>query len=50
MKVAIKLPKPRNPLAMPARQRKAGGHQRNEQSRQAMKQQLRSQFVRDRWD
>ena len=26
MKIAIKLPKPRNPLALPARQRKAGAH------------------------
>ena len=26
MKLTIKLPKPRNPLALPARQRKAGAH------------------------
>ena len=26
MKINIKLPKPRNPLVLPARQRKAGAH------------------------
>ena len=26
MKIKIKLPKPRNPVALPARQRKAGSH------------------------
>ncbi|NVD96495.1 hypothetical protein [Massilia sp. BJB1822] len=47
MKVSIKLPKPRNPLAVLARQRKAGGHQRNEQSRRELKQQLRRQLARE---
>jgi len=47
MKVTIKLPKPRNPLAVLARQRKAGGHQRVEQSRRALKQQLRRQLGRE---
>lgn len=46
MKVTIKLPKPRNPLAVPARQRKAGSHKRSEPSRQLQKQQL----ARQRWD
>jgi|APAra7269096613_1048513.scaffolds.fasta_scaffold11320_2 hypothetical protein len=46
MKVTIKLPKPRNPLAVLARQRKAGSHQRDEQqSRRALKQQLRRQLA-----
>jgi hypothetical protein len=47
MKVTIKLPKPRNPLAVLARQRRAGEHQRNEQSRRALKQQLRHQLARE---
>jgi len=47
MKVTIKLPKPRNPLAVLGRQRKAGSHQRNEQSRRALKQQLRRQLARE---
>ena len=47
MKVTIKLPKPRNPLAVLARQRRAGSHQRDEQSRRALKQQLRRQLARE---
>lgn len=47
MKVTIKLPKPRNPLAVLARQRRAGSHQRSEQSRRALKQQLRRQLARE---
>jgi hypothetical protein len=47
MKIRIKLPKPRNPLAVAARQRRAGGHQRNEQSRRALKQQLRRELARE---
>ncbi len=47
MKVTIKLPKPRNPLAVLARQRRAGGHQRNEQSRRELKQQLRRELARE---
>jgi hypothetical protein len=47
MKITIKLPKPRNPLAVLARQRRAGNHQRNEQSRRALKQQLRRDLVRE---
>lgn len=46
MKVTVKLPKPRNPLAVLARQRKAGSHKRNEPSRQLQKQKL----ARQRWD
>lgn len=46
MKVTIKLPKPRNPLAVLARQRKAGSHKRIEPSRQTQKQQL----ARQRWE
>lgn len=47
MKVIIKVPKPRNPLAVLARQRKAGSHQRDEQqSRRALKQELRRQLER----
>ena len=45
MKINIKLPKPRNPLAVLARQRKAGGHQRKEQSRRVLKQQLRRRLA-----
>jgi hypothetical protein len=36
MKITIKLPKPpkpRNPLALPVRQRKAGAHQSDKQAR-----------------
>jgi hypothetical protein len=47
MKVTVKLPKPRNPLAVLVRQRKAGSHQRSEQSRQALKRQLRRQLSGD---
>lgn len=47
MKVTVKLPKPRNPLAVLARQRKAGIHQRIEQSRRALKQQLRRDLARE---
>ncbi len=47
MKINIKLPKPRNPLAVLARQRRAGSHQRVEQSRRALKQQLRRQLARE---
>lgn len=47
MKIRIKLPKPRNPLALAARQRNAGSHQRNGQSRRALKQQLRRQLAED---
>ncbi|WP_374583194.1 hypothetical protein [Pseudoduganella sp.] len=46
MKVTIKLPKPRNPLVVLARQRRAGSHKRSEPSRQVQKQQL----ARQRWD
>jgi hypothetical protein len=42
----IKLPKPRNHLALLARQRKAGRHQRDQQSRPAQRQALRTQFSR----
>jgi hypothetical protein len=45
MKVTLKLPKPRNPLAVAARQRKAGSHQRTGQSRRELKQQLRRQLA-----
>ena len=34
MKITIKLPKPRNPLALPVRQRKAGAHKSDSQPRQ----------------
>jgi len=47
MKVTIKLPKPRNPLAVLARQRRAGSHQRNEQSRRTLKQQLRRELAKE---
>lgn len=47
MKITVKLPKPRNPLAVAARQRKAGSHQREEQSRRALKQQLRRQLAEE---
>ncbi len=47
MKIRIKLPKPRNPLAVLARQRRAGSHQRSEQSRRTLKQQLRRQLAED---
>lgn len=47
MKVTIKLPKPRNPLAVLARQRRAGSHKRNEPTRQVQKQQLARQRGED---
>jgi hypothetical protein len=34
MKIKIALPKPRNPVALPARQRKAGAHGTFNQARQ----------------
>ena len=34
MKITIKLPKPRNPLAILGRQRKAGAHKSDKPSRQ----------------
>jgi hypothetical protein len=42
----IKLPKPRNHVALLARQRKAGQHQRVQHSRSAQKHALRTQFSR----
>ncbi len=34
MKITIKVPKPRNPTALPVRQRKAGAHQSENPARQ----------------
>ncbi len=35
MKITIKTPKPRNPLALPARQRKAGEHRSDHPARRS---------------
>jgi hypothetical protein len=45
MKLKVSAPKPRNPLVVPAAQRKAGSHRKSAASeRQADKQQLKKQL------
>ena len=45
MKLRVTAPKPRNPLVVPAAQRKAGSHRKSAASeRQASKQQLKKQL------
>lgn len=45
MKITLKLDKPRNPLAMPARQRKAGAHGASKAHRQADRLALQRELV-----
>lgn len=47
MKVTIKLPKRRNPLAVLARQREGGSHQHGGPSRQALQQELRRRLAQE---
>jgi len=51
MKITIKLPKPRNPFAMAARQKKAGAHDKTEKAkRQAARQALQKELKGGRGD
>jgi len=46
MKLILKTPKPRNPFALPGRQRHAGRHQRQGMQRQQARRELRAELYR----
>ncbi len=47
MKITIKLPKPRNPFALAARQKKAGAHDKTEKTRRRDARQALQRAIRE---
>lgn len=47
MKITLKLPKPRNPFALAARQKKAGAHDNTEKSRRKQANQALQKAIRE---